>query len=107
MTELKALKDIQIATAKEMQCSTARYGAFSLRLNQEAINHIKELRAERRRHENHFDVDGSSCPIVPDDCEYWRETDDPWYSGCIAYWIIDEKIKWIKMFFNITDEDLK
>ena len=67
----------------------------SISLRQEAIKWIKEL-----EHPSKSDSDG--WVIKHESCNYWFECEDSYYSHCQCYVIK----RWIKYFFNITEEEL-
>lgn len=103
MNELKTLKDLEEEYREENRDYQNQMleglGVFD-DVKKEAIKWIKELEKE---HFNHNKVDGSDFPIKPEKCDCWYDCDDSFYSFCM----VNQKIKWIKHFFNITEEELK
>jgi len=93
MTELKTLEDLEAENSNKKPEETM--WICSVRLKQEAINHIKK------------DLD-----IIKDETKRLRKTNTLTESGfkeeCKEH-LREEyaRIEWIKYFFNITDEDLK
>lgn len=76
---LKTLKDLYLDFVDD--------NAVRQELRQEAINHIKTFNEKIRLHSHN----GS----------------DPNYLDCISCRNMFVQIKWIKYFFNITDEELR
>ncbi len=109
MTELKTLKDFKDLGIVNSPCSTEFKNGSNITLDllkQEAIKWIKAHQKNMEEHKNHHEVDEDNFPIKQN-CGYWVEVDDPYYSYCNAKSQLGFLIKWIKQFFNITEEDLK
>jgi len=79
-----------------------------LEIKEKAIKRIKYYQKEAERHMKHRGMcDDANFPIRPDDCEYWHECDDPFYSYCYGVIVYKAKIEALMSFFGFTKEDLK
>ncbi len=102
MTELKTLKNIEPElsfSGKEVREIGLRFSdmpkvefiqrARDKKIREEAINHIKSMNSEIE-----------AIKKVPEAYYKWKDAGSPYMPG-------QEVIRWIKWFFNITDEELK
>lgn len=109
MTKLKTFKDIAHFMCEDKRCVGDDYCETYSRidLKTEAINWIKELEKKIRiAYYTHTGQDDSNFPINKG-CSNWIEVEDDYYSFCGCVWKYRNQIEWIKMFFEITEEEIK
>lgn len=90
MEKLKTLRDLQDKTSPCMKCGSIQCAVCYDDLKQEAIEWIKEIQSKQDLSKN---------------CGYEIWTPDIKEHPRALYDVT--AVNWIKMFFNITEEDLK